>query len=63
MRLTLDPLLFSIIILALLLLYFLSGNIYMASYASDNTEGLEGVHQTATKKNYNISGIIISVVW
>ena len=35
----------------------------MASYASDNTEGLEGVHQTATKKNYSISGIIISVVW
>ena len=22
----------------------------MASYAGDNTEGLEGVHQTATKK-------------
>ena len=35
----------------------------MASDAGDNTDGLEGVHQTATKKNYNISGITISVVW
>ena len=34
----------------------------MASYAGDNTEGLEGVYQTVTKKNYKVSGIVISVV-
>ena len=34
----------------------------MATYAGDNTEGLEGVYQAVTQKNYNISAIIISVV-
>lgn len=59
LRLNLGSLLFSLTLLALL--FFLPGNIYMASYAGDNTGSLEGVYQRVTEKNYYISGLVIAV--